>query len=60
MLFLYSRHMEAGTIQLTDSLKSLFRETAQQLKGSKRRQFMANIVNGLGVGGQSQAERELG
>lgn len=60
MLFLYSRHMEAGTIQLTDSLKSLFRETAQQLKGSKRRQFMAKIVKGLGVGGQSQAERELG
>ena len=52
--------MEAGTIQLTDSLKSLFRETAQQLKGSKRRQFMAKIVKGLGVGGQSQAERELG
>ena len=52
--------MEAGTIQLTDSLKSLFRETAQQLKGSKRRQFMAKIVKGLGVGGQTQAERELG
>ena len=52
--------MTTGTIQLTNSLKSLFRETAQQLKGSKRRQFMAKIVKGLGVGGQTQAERELG
>jgi len=52
--------MEAGTIQLTNSLKSLFRETAQQLKGSQRRQFMAKVVKELGMGGQTQAERELG
>ncbi len=60
MLFLYSRFMEAGTLQLTDSLKSIFREIAQQLKGSERRQFMVKIVKELGVGGQTRAERELG
>ena len=60
MLFLYSRLMEVGTLQLTDSLKLLFRETAQQLKGSQRRQFMAKVVKELGVGGQTRAERELG
>jgi hypothetical protein len=52
--------MATGRIQLTDDLKSIFRETAQQLKGSERRQFMAKVVKGLGVGGQTQAERELG
>ena len=52
--------MKAGGLQLNDFLKSLFRETAQQLKGSKRRQFMAKVVKELGVGGQTLAERELG
>ena len=46
--------------QLTDSLKSLYIKTAQKLKGSERRQFMAEVVKGLGIGGQSLAERELG
>ncbi len=46
--------------QLTDSLKSLYIKTAQKLKGSDRRQFMAEVVKGLGIGGQSLAERELG
>ncbi|NBD15205.1 MAG: hypothetical protein GVY04_03385 [Cyanobacteria bacterium] len=36
------------------------KETAQQLKGSERRQLMAKIVKELGVGGQTRAERELG
>ena len=44
MLFLYSRQMTTSTIQLTDALKSIFRETAQQLRGSERRQFMAKVV----------------
>ena len=52
--------MATSTIKLTKELKSIFRETAQKLKGSERRQFMAQVVKGLGVGGQTQAERELG
>lgn len=47
-------------IQLTDSLKSLYIKTAQKLKGSDRRQFMAEVVKSLGRGGQISAERELG
>ena len=47
-------------IQLTDSLKSLYIKTAEKLKGSDRRQFMAEVVKGLGIGGQTLAERELG
>jgi hypothetical protein len=46
--------------QLTDSIKSLCIKTAQKLKGSDRRQFMAEVVKGLGIGGQTLAERELG
>ncbi len=47
-------------IQLTDSLKSLYIKTAQKLSGSDRRQFMAEVVKGLGPGGATIAERELG
>jgi hypothetical protein len=47
-------------IQLNDTLKSLYIKTAQKLKGSDRRQFMAEVVKGLGIGGQTLAERELG
>jgi hypothetical protein len=50
----------APLIQLTDTLKSLYTKTAQKLKGSDRRQFMAEVVKGLGIGGQTLAERELG
>ncbi len=46
--------------QLTDSLKSPYIKTAEKLKGSDRRQFMAEVVRGLGIGGQTLAERELG
>jgi hypothetical protein len=45
---------------LTDSLKSLFLETSQSLKGSARRLFMARTVKELGPGGQRRAERALG
>jgi len=34
-------------------------QTAQVLKGSERRQFMAQIVKSLGKGGQSYAAREF-
>jgi hypothetical protein len=47
-------------MELTESLKTLFRETAQTLKGSARRLFMARTVKELGPGGQRRAERELG
>ena len=47
-------------MELTDSLKALFIETAQMLKGSARRRFMARTVKALGRGGQRRAERELG
>jgi Rhodopirellula transposase DDE domain len=47
-------------MELTDSLKSVFMDTAKQLKGSGRRMFMARIVKELGPGGASRAERELG
>jgi hypothetical protein len=47
-------------MELTDSLKALLIDTAQRLKGSARRQFMARTVQELGPGGQRRAERELG
>jgi hypothetical protein len=47
-------------MELTDSLKALFKETAQTLKGSARRIFMARTAQELGRGGQRRAERELG
>jgi hypothetical protein len=48
------------TLELTDSFKALLIETAQQLKGTHRRQFMAKVVKELGIGGQTRAEQELG
>ena len=47
-------------IQLSESLRSLYIKTAQKLKGSDRRQFMAEVVKGWGRGGATIAERELG
>jgi hypothetical protein len=47
-------------MELTDSLKALFIETAKTLKSSARRLFMARTVSELGPGGQRCAERELG
>jgi Rhodopirellula transposase DDE domain len=46
-------------MELTDSLKALFVDTAQSLQGSARRLFMARTVKELGPGGQRRAEREL-
>src|SRR2546427_2000178 len=48
------------SMELTDSLKSIFIDTAKQLKGSARRLFLARIVKELGPGGASRAESELG
>ena len=47
-------------MELTDSLKALFIDTANTLKGTERRRFMARTVQQLGLGGQRRAERELG
>jgi hypothetical protein len=47
-------------MELTDSGKALFSETARALKGSARRVFMARTVRELGPGGQRRAEREFG
>jgi hypothetical protein len=47
-------------MELTTELKTLFIETAETLKGSDRRIFMAQVVKMLGKGGQRRAERELG
>jgi hypothetical protein len=47
-------------MELTAELKTLFVETAEKLKGSDRRIFMAQVVKMLGKGGQRRAERELG
>ena len=43
-----------------ESVKFLLRSAAAKLKGSIRRQFIAETVTVLGAGGQSIAERELG
>src|SRR3970040_502689 len=45
--------------ELSDDLKNTYIKTAQVLKGSERRQFMARIVKALGRGGQSYAAREF-
>jgi Rhodopirellula transposase DDE domain len=47
-------------MELTASLKTLFADTAKQLRGSARRLFMARTVRELGPAGPSVAERELG
>lgn len=47
-------------MKLTNTLKEIFMETAKTLKGSERRLFMAQVVKGLGQGGQRRAESELG
>lgn len=45
--------------ELSEELKSVYMKTSQRLKSSERRQFMAQIVKSLGVGGQSYAAREF-
>lgn len=52
--------MTSAVLELTDTLKVLWQDTARRLKGTERRQFMAQVVQALGAGGQAQAERELG
>jgi hypothetical protein len=47
-------------MELTESLRKLFVETGNTLRGAERRLFMARAVCSFGAGGQRMAERELG
>lgn len=47
-------------MELTGEIKEYLRETAESLRGSDRRLFMARTVRCLGAAGQRHAERELG
>jgi hypothetical protein len=47
-------------MELNPHLKLLYRDTAEKLRGTDRRQFMAKLVKQWGWGGYSFAEKELG
>jgi len=47
-------------MDLTESMRTFLTDTAQTLRGSARRLFVARTVRELGPGGQRRAERELG
>ena len=47
-------------MNLTDSTVKWLKSTAEQLKGSARRMFMAETVQQLGYGGASAAQDKLG
>jgi hypothetical protein len=47
-------------LQITDELKTVWKQTLAQLSGAARRLFMASVVKGLGRGGARQAQIQLG
>lgn len=47
-------------MELPETLKTVFIETAKMLTGATRRLFMARTVKMLGYGGMQRAENELG
>ena len=47
-------------MELTETVKTIFTQIADTLKGGERRVFMAQVVKALGKGGQRRAEVELG
>jgi hypothetical protein len=47
-------------IEIKADLKLLYHHTAKKLRGSDRRQFMAQLVKQWGRGGYTFAEKELG
>ncbi len=49
-----------NSLYISTDLKSLYCNTAEKLKGSNRRQFMAELVRQWGRGGYTFAEKELG
>jgi hypothetical protein len=52
--------VEDKTIELSEEQKSLYKATAQTLKGHERRVFMARVVKVLGRGRPWQAQQDLG
>jgi len=61
MIYCSKKSLLGGTtMELTEEVKVLLLNTAEELKGSARRMFMARSVQALGKGGQRLAERELG
>lgn len=47
-------------IEITSELKSLYQDTAEKLRGTDKRQFMAKLVKQWGWGGYTFAEQQLG
>jgi hypothetical protein len=47
-------------MKLTETLKDIVKNGANALKGNARRIFMAQVVEGLGKGGQLLSEQEFG
>ena len=47
-------------MKIAQNVVRLLKSAAEKLKGSKKRQFMAETVNDLGRGGQRACERQLG
>lgn len=47
-------------MELTEELKEMYVQTAEALRGSERRIFMAQVTKMLGTGGQRKAEAEMG
>jgi hypothetical protein len=45
---------------ITHNLVKIFKSGANKLNGSKKRQFMADVANELGFGGQRACEEQLG
>src|SRR5436305_9181960 len=61
MVYCAKKSSWGGTsMDLSEEVKELLLKTANDLKGSARRMFMARTVEALGEGGQRLAERELG
>lgn len=61
-IFVANNPIPEGSLRkgLCESMKSLLKSAAGKLKGSVRRQFIAETVRQVGPDGQSVAERELG
>ncbi len=53
-------HIVQKMLTLTDSTANWLKKTANHLKGSVRRIFMAEVVQELGYGGATAAEEKQG
>jgi hypothetical protein len=47
-------------MNIAHNLVKIFKSAAKKLNGAKKRQFMADVVNELGFGGQRACEDQLG